>query len=72
METSRGQMFGQFFFKPAKKKNAKVVVSKLEDHYGQNFTRMEDLDWICHKFYKELYQHKDIPEEALGEVLRSF
>lgn len=37
-------MFGQFFFKPAKKKNAKVVVSKLEDHYGQNFTRMEDLD----------------------------
>lgn len=43
-------------------------MTKLKDHQGQIFTKKNDLDQICHKFCKELYQHKDISEEALTKV----
>lgn len=44
----------------------------FKDHYGHLFTKRQDLNKINHKFYKELYQHKDIYEEELSEVFQDF
>lgn len=47
-------------------------MSELKDQQGHIFTKREDLDWICHNFYEELYRHKDIFKDALRQVFADF
>lgn len=57
------------FFKSVRQKNAHAVISELRDNQGRSFTRKEDLEAICLDFYKKLYEHKEVSEEAINEVL---
>lgn len=43
-----------------------------KDDHGWVFKRRDDLERICHDFYKKNYKHKEISEEALTEVLEAF
>lgn len=52
--------------------NDTSIMTKLKDHLGQTFTKRKDLYQISHKFYKELYQHKEIYEDPLREVFEDF
>ena len=60
------------FFKSVKQKNQNAAILELKDNHGRSFTKREDLDRICHDFYKKLYQHKEIMEGALLEVFKGF
>ena len=60
------------FFKSVRQKNSRAVLSELKDKHGRRFTRREDLDTICYNFYKNLYGHKEVSEEAIMEVFSSF
>lgn len=58
------------FFKSMRQKNVQAMIIGLRDSYGRIFTERKELDKIFFDFYKNLYQHKEISEEALEEVLR--
>lgn len=47
-------------------------MTEPKDNHGWIITRQEDLQKICYEFYKNLYQHKEISEEALDEVFENF
>ena len=57
------------FFKSVRQKNSQAVISELKDNNGRIFTRREDLEKISLDFYKNLYQHKEVAEPVLREVL---
>ena len=46
-----------------------MVISELKDRHGRSFIKSEDLDIIYQDFYKDLYKHKDIEEEAFLSVM---
>ena len=45
------------------------MIAELKNRHGWSFTKIEDLDRICQDFYKDLYGHKDIEEEAFLTVM---
>ena len=60
------------FFKSVRQKNSQAVLSELMDKHGRRFTKRDDLDTICYDFYKNLYGHKEVSEEAIMEVFTGF
>ena len=60
--------FGKFF-KLVRQKNIHAVIAELKDNQGRSFTRREDLGEICLDFYRKLYKHTRISEEAMNEIL---
>ena len=58
------------FFKSVRQKNTQAVIAELKDNQSRLFTTRKDLEKIVFDFYQSLYQHIDISEEALEEVLR--
>lgn len=62
-----GDIYTSKFFNVVRQ-NIASFLTKLKDHRGQFFTMREVIDHISRNFYKELYKHKDISEDALREV----
>lgn len=60
------------FFNLVKQRHNSSVITELQDNHGRIFTKKEDLDSICHAYYKQLYKHKPIREEAMREVFVDF
>ena len=58
------------FLKSVRQKNTQAIIIELKDNQGRLFTTRKDLEKMVFDFYQSLYQHKDILEEALEEVLR--
>ena len=60
------------FFKFVRQKNPNVLMTEFKDNHGRIFTRQEDLENICYKFYNKLYQHKEVSWEAIDDVFEDF
>ena len=60
------------FFKSVWQKNPNAFMTELKDNHRRIFTRQEDLQNMCYEYYKKLYQHKEISEEAMDEVFKDF
>jgi hypothetical protein len=58
------------FFKSVRQKNVQSIISEFKDNQGRIFTTRKNMEQICVDFYKALYKHKKISEEALDEVFR--
>jgi hypothetical protein len=53
------------FFSIIKSKPSKTLFFALRDEDGNVVSRKEDLEFVCHEFYKKLYQVK---QETLEQI----
>ena len=63
-----GDKCSKELFKAVRQKSTQAIIAELKDRQGRSFTKREDLERICLDFYKDLYIHKEIIEEALTEI----
>lgn len=50
-------------------KNIKIIILELKDSRGQRFTKREDLDKICHSFYKTFVNIRRYLKKPLRKYL---
>ena len=65
-----GNKCSKEFFKAVRQKNIRAIIVELKDRQGKNFIKINDLERICLDFYNDLYNHKEIIDEALIKVMK--
>ena len=65
-----GDKCSKELFNAVRQKNTQAIIVELEDRQGRNFTKKKDFERICLDFYNDLYNHKEIIDETLMEVMK--